>query len=254
MTQQSTSCIWCGHERAAHEPGARCQGDAQCQCTSYTEPQSIFRWECAAPLGGGNVCGASALNTVLPVGDCARGHRGHWRKIDDLVAIARPRVSTEERLAIRRAEGTIPPPSVVVTHVDAPATPQTTRATRERLPGERAGRTRVFRLGYTHKDGTPDVMHLYFQTGEYPDGRLGEVFVKADRTGSMARGTLDVVSIFISMMLQYGVPLQAIVDKLRHTRFAPDGFTRDAEFPSCSSPLDLLAQWLTRVYGKEEKT
>lgn len=120
---------------------------------------------------------------------------------------------------------------------------------RERLPSERQGLTRTFRLAYIHKDGTPDKMSLYFKTGCYPDGRLGEVFITVDKVGTLASGALDNAAMMISMLLQYGVPLEVIAGKLRHSRFTPNGFTGDSEIPSCSSPLDLLAQWLLLRYG-----
>jgi ribonucleoside-diphosphate reductase alpha chain len=116
--------------------------------------------------------------------------------------------------------------------------------TRDRLPSERRALTRVFRLAYTHKDGTPGIMTFYFSVGLYDDGRVGEIFLKADKTGTLASGALDAVAMMMSMLLQYGVPLADIVPKLRGIRFEPSGFTKDPEIPSCSSPLDLLGRWL----------
>ena len=120
---------------------------------------------------------------------------------------------------------------------------------RERLPAERAGWTKKFKLSYTHKDGTPDVMKIYLRTGIYEDGRLGEIFITADRVGTLASGALDAVATMVSMLLQYGVPLDVITSKLRHTRFPPNSFTGDEEFPSCSSILDLVAQFLDKRFG-----
>ena len=123
---------------------------------------------------------------------------------------------------------------------------------RKRLAGERKSITRVFRLPYTHKDGTDDTMHFYFTVGLYEDGTPGEIFIKADRTGTLASGSLDAVGIMMSMMMQYGVPLEAMTAKLRHTRYPPSGFTGDSEVRSCTSPLDLLAQWLDVKFGKKD--
>jgi ribonucleoside-diphosphate reductase alpha chain len=120
--------------------------------------------------------------------------------------------------------------------------------TRDRLPAERKSITRVFRLAYTHKDGTSDVMGFYFTVGMYDDGRPGEIFIKADKTGTLASGALDAVGMMMSMMLQYGVPIADILPKLRGIRFTPNGFTKDPEIPSCSSALDLLAQWLAKRF------
>jgi ribonucleoside-diphosphate reductase alpha chain len=122
--------------------------------------------------------------------------------------------------------------------------------TRERLSADRPAITRVFRLTRTRTDGSQEIVHLYFTAGLYENGRPGEVFVKGDRMGSLTSGALDAVGVLASLLLQYGVPLQMITSKLRHTRYEPNGFTRDPEFPSCSSALDLLAQWLEQKFGQ----
>lgn len=123
---------------------------------------------------------------------------------------------------------------------------------RRRLPPERRAVTRVFRLPHIHKDGTTDTMRFYFTAGLYEDGTLGEIFVKADKPGSLAAGTIDAVATLISLLLQHGVPLEAFLPKLKGTNFKPNGFTGDGEIKSCTSPLDLLARWLELKYGKKE--
>lgn len=124
---------------------------------------------------------------------------------------------------------------------------------RERLPPERPGYTRVFRLPYTHRDGTQDVMQLYFTANLKPDeASCGEVFVTADRGGSLARGALDATAMMMSIMLQHGIPLEMITGKLKGIRFKPDGFTGDPEIPSCTSPIDLLAKWLELKFLPKE--
>jgi len=125
---------------------------------------------------------------------------------------------------------------------------------RRRMPSERLGTTRKFQLRHAHKDGTIDVMQLYLTAGLFEDGTLGEIFIRADRTGTMARGALDTAATMISLLLQYGVPLEVVTEKLRHTRYEPAGFTGDGEFPSCTSALDLVAQWLGKRFGKKPLT
>lgn len=119
---------------------------------------------------------------------------------------------------------------------------------RRRLPVDRQSVTRRFRL-HSSEAGEVVPVRLYFTAGLYDDGRVGEVFVKADRTGTLVRGMLDAVGTLTSLLLQHDVPLEVVTTKLRHTRYAPSGFTGDSEFPSCSSPLDLLAQWLDKRFG-----
>jgi ribonucleoside-diphosphate reductase alpha chain len=123
--------------------------------------------------------------------------------------------------------------------------------TRQHLPSERPSVTRVFRLAYTHSDGRPDTMKFYFTVGMFADGQPGEVFIKADRIGSLASGALEAVGILMSMLLQNGVPLDEILPKLRHTKYPPSGFTKDPTLPSCSSPLDLLAQFLAQKFSPD---
>lgn len=119
---------------------------------------------------------------------------------------------------------------------------------RRRLLDDRVSYTRKFKIRYKHKDGTDDVMRLYLTAGVYEDGRPGELFIRCDRLGTLARGALDSLATMISLMLQYDIPIGIIVEKLRHTRFEPAGFTGDTEFKMCTSVLDLIAQWLEKRF------
>lgn len=125
-----------------------------------------------------------------------------------------------------------------------------TTLARHRMPAERYGPTRTFRIAYKHKDGTDDVLTIELTANLNSDGKLGELFIRCDRMGTMARGALDALGTMISLMLQYGVPLEVITGKLRHTRFEPAGFTGDEEFRMCTSALDLIAQWLEKRFGE----
>lgn len=150
--------------------------------------------------------------------------------------------------ALSNAEANLSAPSDVATHAKRETTPQ-----RERLPSERASYTRVFRLRYEKQDGSPATMQFYFTAGVYPDGRVGEVFVTADKGGTLVRGALDMIGVLTSLLLQHGVPLQSVVDKMKGTRFPPASFTGDAEIPNCTSPLDLLAKWLEHKFLPKEQ-
>lgn len=144
-------------------------------------------------------------------------------------------------------EANVSSEGAMTTHTPAQRTPQ-----RERMPVERASYTKKFRLNYQHTDGRRDVMKLYFTAGLYDDGRVGEVFVKADKAGTLASGALDAAAIFMSMCLQAGAPLREVVDKVKGTRFPPAGFTGDSDVPNCTSPLDLLARWLEHRFIPKE--
>lgn len=113
---------------------------------------------------------------------------------------------------------------------------------RLRLPESRSGMTRKFEVIRTDQEP----LSVYITIGQYPDGRLGEVFLKCDRQGSLASGALDAVSIILSIALQYGLPLDVFTSKLVGTRFEPAGFTgdKDERYKTCTSILDLVGRWL----------
>ena len=85
---------------------------------------------------------------------------------------------------------------------------------RERLPTRRKGYTQKAVVG-GHK--------VYLRTGEYDDGRLGEIFVDMHKEGAALRSLLNNFAIAISLGLQYGVPLEEYVDAFTFTRFEPAG-------------------------------
>src|SRR5450631_1755473 len=85
---------------------------------------------------------------------------------------------------------------------------------RERLPERRKGYTQKAVVG-GHK--------VYLLTGEYEDGRLGEIFIDMHKEGAALRSLLNNFAIAISLGLQYGVPLDEYVDAFTFTRFEPAG-------------------------------
>lgn len=122
--------------------------------------------------------------------------------------------------------------------------------TRECLTEIREGITRRFSIPTVREDGTKETLKLYIIANTDQEGRLREVFIKADKMGGLPSGALDAVAMTISIGLQYGIPLDVFTTKLRHIHCSPFGFTGDPEFPNCSSPFDLLAQFLDRRFGK----
>lgn len=124
---------------------------------------------------------------------------------------------------------------------------------RDVMPDIRGGDTYAFRLQQTGIDGVPETVRLYFTINRLPDGRVGEVFIKADRQGGFMSGVLDVLGIMISLGLQHGVPLTVIIQKMKDTRFPPASFTGNGLVPNCTSPLDLLARLLEAKFLTPER-
>jgi len=86
----------------------------------------------------------------------------------------------------------------------------------------------------------------YITTGHYPDGGVGEVFLKMDRQGGAISGFCDAWSIAVSLLLQVGVSLEAICEKFRGSRFSPDGRTDTPGIRYTTSPIDYAVRYLHR--------
>ncbi|MEM9828358.1 MAG: vitamin B12-dependent ribonucleotide reductase [Planctomycetota bacterium] len=84
----------------------------------------------------------------------------------------------------------------------------------------------------------------YLCVGLYPDGRPGEVFITMAKEGSTIGGIMDSFGTALSIALQYGVPLEVLVNKFSHTRFEPMGPTTNKDIRTAKSLVDYIARWL----------
>lgn len=91
----------------------------------------------------------------------------------------------------------------------------------------------------------------YIHVGLYEDGTPGEVFLRMNKEGSVISGLMDTVAILTSFALQYGVPLEFLVNKLSHVRFEPSGFTVNPDIPMAKSIIDYVFRWLGREFLPE---
>jgi ribonucleoside-diphosphate reductase alpha chain len=88
---------------------------------------------------------------------------------------------------------------------------------------------------------------IFLRTGEYDDGRLGEIFIDMHKEGATLRSLLNCFAISVSMGLQYGVPLEDYVEKFTFTRFEPQGMVDHPNIKTATSILD----YIFRVIGME---
>jgi len=102
---------------------------------------------------------------------------------------------------------------------------------RRRLPKSRPSQTTSFSVAGAEG---------YMTAGSYEDGELGEVFLKLGKQGSTLAGVMDAFSIAISIALQYGVPLDAFVNKFVNMRFEPAGMTDDPDIRIAQSMMDYI--------------
>jgi ribonucleoside-diphosphate reductase alpha chain len=114
------------------------------------------------------------------------------------------------------------------------------RRGRERLPQRRKGYTQKAVVG-GHK--------VYLRTGEYEDGRVGEIFVDMHKEGAAFRSLMNNFAIAISIGLQYGVPLEEFVEAYTFTRFEPSGLVEGNDAIKMStSVLDYIFRELAISY------
>ena len=92
----------------------------------------------------------------------------------------------------------------------------------------------------------------YITVGMYDDGKPGEIFLVMAKEGSTISGLMDAFATSISMSLQYGVPLETLVEKFSHVRFEPSGFTKNPEIPYAKSITDYIFRWLASKFLSQE--
>ncbi|HMZ05543.1 MAG TPA: adenosylcobalamin-dependent ribonucleoside-diphosphate reductase, partial [bacterium] len=113
------------------------------------------------------------------------------------------------------------------------------RGQKKPMPLKRNGFTQEVELG-GHK--------IYFRTGEYEDGQIGEVFIDMFKEGAAYRSLLNCFAVAVSMGLQYGVPLEKFVEKFTFTRFEPSGFTNHPNIKNATSIIDFIFRVLAMEY------
>ena len=117
---------------------------------------------------------------------------------------------------------------------------QDRRGLRAKLPDRRTGYIQKAVVG-GHK--------VYLHTGEYKDGRLGEIFLDMHKEGAAFRSLMNNFAIAVSVGLQYGVPLEEFVEAFTFTRFEPAGLVRgNAKIKNATSILDYIFRELAISY------
>jgi ribonucleoside-diphosphate reductase alpha chain len=119
------------------------------------------------------------------------------------------------------------------------------KKTKERLPETTRAERHRFVIGSTKG---------YLLTSFYPDGRVAEFFVELAKEGSTLAGLMDCFSTAISMALQHGVPLSALVEMFTQQRFDPMGYTSTGNIKFCTSIVDYIFQYLERFVIQDADT
>jgi len=187
------------------------------------------------------ISGAISKTVNLPqeatVEDIADAYTQAWRLGIKALAIYRDGSKTAQALRTDAQKGVEAPADVdaiVALAVDkalAEAGPK-----RKRMPVERQSITHKFSIA-GHEG--------YITAGMYEDGSVGEIFLTdIGKEGSTLRGMMNSFATAISIALQYGVPLETLVQKFSYMRFEPEGITQNTEIPFAKSMPDYIMRWL----------
>ncbi len=187
------------------------------------------------------ISGAISKTVNLPqeatVEDIADAYTQAWHLGIKALAIYRDGSKTAQALRTDAQKGFEEPADVdaiveqAVSNALAEAGPR-----RKRMPRERQSITHKFSIA-GHEG--------YITAGMYEDGSVGEIFLTdIGKEGSTLRGMMNSFATAISIALQYGVPLETLVQKFSYMRFEPEGITGNPEIPFAKSMPDYIMRWL----------
>jgi ribonucleoside-diphosphate reductase alpha chain len=202
------------------------------------------------------ISGAISKTVNLPqtatVEDIADAYIQAWRLGVKALAIYRDGSKTAQALRTDAQKGADAKPGAQFTQEeleqavsDAVAQTRASLApARRRMPRERQSLTHKFSLA-GHEG--------YITAGLYEDGTVGEIFLTdIGKEGSTLRGMMNSFATMVSIALQYGVPLETLVQKFSYMRFEPEGMTSNPEIPFAKSMPDYIMRWLASRFLDEE--
>ena len=212
------------HLRAEHLPVFDCANKCGRKGTRFLSPSSHLHMMAAAqPFITGAISKTINMPASTTISEVEDVYMKSWRLMLKAVAIYRDASKLSQPLSSFGAdvedeedeeEQSGIPTAQRVLELAAAGAQAVHVARRLKLPNRRAG--------YTQK-ATIAGHNLYIRTGEYEDGRLGEIFIDMHKEGAAFRSVMNCFAIAVSLGLQYGVPLEEYVDAFIYTRFEPSG-------------------------------
>jgi ribonucleoside-diphosphate reductase alpha chain len=167
-------------------------------------------------------------------GDISQAYLESWRLGLKAVAVYRDGCKRSQPLSTSRREALAEATEVAASVAGGVPEPR-----RRKLPDERQAITHKFSIA-GHEG--------YITVGMYEDGKPGEIFLVMAKEGSTISGLMDAFATSISMALQYGVPLEALVEKFSHVRYEPSGFTKNQQIPFAKSITDYIVRWMASKF------
>ncbi len=192
------------------------------------------------------ISGAISKTVNVPkdatVEDVERAYLESWRLGAKAISIYRDGSKRTQPLNTSNAKaGTAPAREAVQAAVAS--TLEARVPVRRKLPDERQALTHKFDI--SGHEG-------YITVGLFEDGMPGEIFLVMAKEGSTISGFADAFAQAISYALQYGVPLQALVDKFSHVRFEPSGMTKNPDVRFAKSIVDYIFRWMASKFLSPE--
>ncbi len=173
-------------------------------------------------------------------------YRDNSKRSQPLNAAGKKEITAEKAVAAAVAASAA---AAVTTKEEAPEAPAQKQlpgfAQRRKLPNERKSITHKFAIG-GHEG--------YLTVGMYDDGTPGEIFIKMAKEGSTLSGIMDAFALSVSIALQYGVPLRALIDKFVNSRFEPSGYTGNPEIRYAKSIVDYIGRWVGSKFVSRDYT
>jgi ribonucleoside-diphosphate reductase alpha chain len=190
------------------------------------------------PFLSGAISKTVNMPTDATPDDIANAYLESWRLGLKAVAVYRDGCKRSQPLSTSRTDAASVPGAAVA------AVGEAARPARRKLPDERHAITHKFSIA-GHEG--------YITVGMYEDGKPGEIFLVMAKEGSTISGIMDAFATSISMALQYGVPLEALVEKFSHVRYEPAGFTKNPEIPYAKSITDYIFRYLASKFLSAER-
>jgi ribonucleoside-diphosphate reductase alpha chain len=192
----------------------------------------------AQPFLSGAISKTINMPEESTIDDIAEAYIESWKLGLKAVAIYRDNSKRSQPLSAAAKKEEAKPVEAVSATEEVPSPAQQelfAGAKRRKLPDERSSITHKFSIG-GHEG--------YITVGMYKDGQPGEIFIKMAKEGSTLSGIMDAFALSVSISLQYGVPLRALVDKFVNSRFEPSGYTPNPEIRYAKSIVDYIGRWL----------
>ncbi|MCW0235219.1 MAG: vitamin B12-dependent ribonucleotide reductase, partial [Ferrovibrio sp.] len=217
----------------------------------FLSAESHIRMMAAAqPFITGAISKTINMPNLASVEDCKTAYMLSWKLGCKAIALYRDGSKLSQPLQAQMLDDDTAEDSMAEQLIEAPA------AARAQIVAERivekhiAGRLKLpqRRKGYTQK-AVVGGHKVYLRTGEYDEGKLGEIFIDMHKEGAAFRSLMNNFAIAISIGLQYGVPLEEFVDAFTFTRFEPSGMVEGNDVIKMStSVLDYVFRELAVSY------